>query len=179
MDRAGWNYPPGEIRVSDADRDQALFELSQARQAGRVTAEEFDERSAQALTSRTGNELTALLADLPVPQPRVTAAPAPNRDRRVLATGIAVVAGVAAIWCVATAAGAALSIGPTLAQREFIERMAASQGLPVPQLPPSPGFDWAGTVTPAAVAVLLVALIVFLRVRVARADRSKRSGHDQ
>jgi hypothetical protein len=29
---------------------------------------------------------------------------------------------------------------------------------------PAPGFDWAGTITPAAIAVLLVVLIVFLRV---------------
>lgn len=58
MDRTGWHYPPGDLRVSDADRDRALAELSQAFQAGRITADEFDERSGQALHSRTGKELT-------------------------------------------------------------------------------------------------------------------------
>jgi len=29
---------------------------------------------------------------------------------------------------------------------------------------PSPGFDWAGTLTPAAIAVLFVVLIIFVRV---------------
>ena len=70
MDRAGWNYPPGHIRVSDADRDRALSELSVAFQAGRITADEFDQRSGQALAARTGKELTALLADLPLAGPR-------------------------------------------------------------------------------------------------------------
>jgi hypothetical protein len=46
--------------------------------------------------------------------------------------------------------------------------MLARQGLSVP-VPPAPGFNWAGTITPGAVAVLLVVLIIFLRVT--RADR--------
>ncbi len=83
MDRAGWNYPSGNLRVSDADRDRALAELSEAFQAGRITPGEFDERSGQALHARTGSDL-------------------------------------------------------------------------------------AGTITPAAIAVLLVALIIYLRVRLAR-----------
>jgi len=59
-------YPSGDLRVSDADRDLALSELSEALRAGRITADEFDERSGQVLGARTGKELTALLADLPV-----------------------------------------------------------------------------------------------------------------
>ena len=34
MDRAGWKYPSGDLRVSDADRERALHELSGAFQAG-------------------------------------------------------------------------------------------------------------------------------------------------
>src|ERR1700733_16120566 len=52
MDRAGWKYPSGDLRVSDADRERALHELSGAFQAGRLTADEFDERSGQALNAR-------------------------------------------------------------------------------------------------------------------------------
>src|SRR5258708_4462569 len=59
------NVPPGDIRVSDADRDVALAELSEHFQAGRLTQEEFDERSGLALHARTGNDLSELFTDLP------------------------------------------------------------------------------------------------------------------
>ena len=55
----------GAIRVSDAERDQAVAELSEHFQAGRLTLEEFDERSNLALRARTGNDLVALFGDLP------------------------------------------------------------------------------------------------------------------
>jgi hypothetical protein len=46
VDAAGRDYyPPGDLRVSDADRDRALSELGQALQVGRITADEFDQRS--------------------------------------------------------------------------------------------------------------------------------------
>ena len=71
MDTGARGFPPGDLRVSDAERDRALSELSEAYQAGRITADEFDRRSTLALTARTGEELTAPLADLPVrPWPR-------------------------------------------------------------------------------------------------------------
>jgi hypothetical protein len=62
---AARNFPPGDLRVSDADRDQVVSELGQAFQDGRITAEELDERSGLALRARTGNDLAVLLADLP------------------------------------------------------------------------------------------------------------------
>ena len=173
MDRAGWNYPPGHIRVSDADRDRALSELSVAFQAGRITADEFDQRSGQALAARTGKELTALLADLPVeraPAPRA----APERAHRVLATRVAFTAGAAAICFSAVAAASALSHGPTLQQREILRQVTGRHGLPVPPgVPPGPHVIWAGAaVAPGAIAVLLVALVVYLGVRLARGDHS-------
>jgi hypothetical protein len=58
-------YPGGELRVSDADRDQAIAELSEHFQAGRLTQEEFEERTGQALQARAGKDLAALFADLP------------------------------------------------------------------------------------------------------------------
>ncbi len=42
MDTPTRDYPPGDLRVSDADRDRALSELSKAFQAGRITADELD-----------------------------------------------------------------------------------------------------------------------------------------
>jgi len=42
MDGVGRGFPPGDLRVSDADRDRALAELSEAFRVGRITADEFD-----------------------------------------------------------------------------------------------------------------------------------------
>jgi hypothetical protein len=67
MDDQTGSYQRGDIRVSDADRDQAVAELSEHFQAGRLTQEEFDDRSGRALQARTGRELSALFTDLPRP----------------------------------------------------------------------------------------------------------------
>jgi hypothetical protein len=72
-------YPAGHMRVSDADRDAALAELSEHYQAGRLTTEEMEERTAKALASKTGSDLTGLFADLP---PTGVAAPRPPAERR-------------------------------------------------------------------------------------------------
>jgi hypothetical protein len=65
MDTEARGFPRGDIRVSDAERDQALAELSEHFQTGRLTQDEFDQRSGQALQARTGNDLAALFGDLP------------------------------------------------------------------------------------------------------------------
>ncbi len=168
METATRNYPPGGLRVSDADRDRAVSELSEAFQAGRITADEFEQRSAQALRARTGKELTALFADLPLD--RAPAVRTGDLERaRVLATWIVMAASAAAaIPLAAVALSNALSTGPSLAQREaqreLAQQVLARQGISISvPLPPAPGFDWAGTITPAVIAVLLVGLIVVLR----------------
>jgi hypothetical protein len=174
MDRAGWNYPSGDIRVSDADRDQALAELSQAYQAGRMTPDEFEQRSEQALGSRTGKELTALLADLPVEHaPAPHTAIAEERANRILATRLGIGASaVTATFFALTALANAAYTGPSLQQQELMRDMMARQGLAVPPgFPASPGFDWSGTITPAVIAVMLVVLIIFLRKRLVRLKR--------
>jgi hypothetical protein len=65
MNTPSRGYPPGDLRVSDAERDRAVSELSEHFQAGRLTADEFDERSGQALRARTGSDLARLFTDLP------------------------------------------------------------------------------------------------------------------
>jgi hypothetical protein len=171
MDRAGWHYPPGHIRVSDADRDRALCELTEAFQAGRITADEFDQRSGQALAARTGKELTALFADLPVERAPAKR-PAPEQAHRAVVTRVAFTAGVAAVCFGAVATASALSQGATLHQREFLRQMMVHRGLSAPPgISPGPVFNWVGTITPGAIAVLLVALVVYLGARLARADR--------
>jgi hypothetical protein len=173
MDFAARNYyPPGDMRVSDAERDLALSELSQALQAGRITADEFDQRSGQVLGARTGKELTVPLADLPpagyAPAVRATAL---ERPQRIRAPRLVIGASVAATCFAAAAVSSAISSGPTLGQREFLQAMAARQGITLP-LPPAQGFNWAGTITPGVIAILLVVLVVFLSVT--RADRTDR-----
>jgi Domain of unknown function (DUF1707) len=55
------------LRVSDADRDAAVTELSQHFQAGRLDAAELDDRTGRALRARVRGDLEPLLADLPRP----------------------------------------------------------------------------------------------------------------
>ena len=169
MDSAGRDYyPPGDFRVSDAERDLALSELSEALQVGRITAGEFDQRSGQVLGARTGKELTAPLADLPPDRAPAAHAAALVRPQRSSAARITMGASVAATCFAAAAVSAALSSGPTLAQRELFQQMAAQQGLSIP-VPPAVGFDWAGVIAPGVIAVMLVVLVIFLSVT--RTDR--------
>jgi hypothetical protein len=137
------DFPSGDLRVSDADRDGALSELTEAFQAGRITADEFDERSGQALGARTGKELTALLADLPVGRVPADTTARPRADRVLIAIGasrIVIGASVAATCFGAVAIANALSHGPSLQQREIAREIfagvwlgvASSHGLTVP-----------------------------------------------
>jgi hypothetical protein len=163
-------YPPGDMRVSDADRDRAVSELTAAYQTGRLRHEEFDERSTKALHAATGKELTDLLTDLPAD--RVAADLEKRGAASVLATRIVMDAsGAAAVSLGFLALANGLSTPapahvPTAAQREFARQVLASQGIHVSNIPVQPatvpGFDWAGTITPALIALLLIALIVVL-----------------
>src|SRR6516165_5770195 len=65
MSTATKDYPSGSLRVSDADRDRAIAELSEHYQAGRLTTEELEDRTGRALAARTAADLTALFTDLP------------------------------------------------------------------------------------------------------------------
>jgi hypothetical protein len=78
VDSGTWGYQRDDIRVSDADRDQAVAELSEHFQTGRLTQDEFDDRTGSALQARTGADLAGLFTDLPRSQ-----AVAPPADARV------------------------------------------------------------------------------------------------
>lgn len=65
MDTTAGTSLPDATRASDADRDAVLADLSAHFQAGRLTADELDERTGQALAARTWGQLKKLLADLP------------------------------------------------------------------------------------------------------------------
>ena len=150
MDTAGRGFPPGHLRASDAERDQALSELSEAYQAGRITADEFDWRSTQALIARTGEELAAPLADLPLGQVDAAAAhtATPQRADSYLVSRLTIGTFLTAICFGAVAVSSALH----------------------------PGVDWTVAMTPAAVAVFCVMLVIALRVRTRRGRLSGRRG---
>jgi len=76
-------YPRDQLRASDADRDRAIAELSEHFQAGRLTQEEFDERTGHALQARTGQDLAALFTDLPHDHAPGNAPPAAGQDQPV------------------------------------------------------------------------------------------------
>ena len=63
--------PPvdGGLRASDADRERLVDELEQHTIAGRLTTEEFEQRTQQAYEAKTMGELDALHRDLPAVPP--------------------------------------------------------------------------------------------------------------
>ena len=73
--------PAAQLRAADADRDAMLTQLSEHFGAGRLTAEELDERSGQVLSARTIGELDELMCDLPricAPMPEHRPPPPPG-----------------------------------------------------------------------------------------------------
>jgi uncharacterized protein DUF1707 len=83
MNTAAKDSQPSGLRVSDADRDRALAELSEHFQAGRLTADEHEERMSLALKARTAGDLAELFTDLPR-KPSAMAGPAPRSAGLVL-----------------------------------------------------------------------------------------------
>src|SRR5450755_2044275 len=65
---SGRGMPDGHgfMRSSSADRERAIDVLKAAFAEGRLTRDEFDERSGHVLRSQTYAQLAALTADLPV-----------------------------------------------------------------------------------------------------------------
>jgi DUF1707 SHOCT-like domain len=59
--------PEPALRASDDDRDIVLGALERHTAAGRLSLEEFDQRSTAALAAVTLDELAPLTADLPEP----------------------------------------------------------------------------------------------------------------
>jgi hypothetical protein len=141
---AARNYPPGDLRVSDADRDRVVSELGEHFQAGRITAEELEERSGLALRARTGNDLTALLADLPVSQaPWAGVAPVPGASDPLPPRSVAPPTPRRAPRAIAAVACAVLAV---IALTGLLDAGASHQGI------------WIGPV-PIIIAVLIVCRI--------------------
>jgi hypothetical protein len=68
--------PDESLRVSDAERDVTLRALGDHAAAGRLTLDELEDRSGQALVAKTRGELAALTSDLPEEAGQQLAVPA-------------------------------------------------------------------------------------------------------
>jgi hypothetical protein len=55
-----------QLRISDADRESAVNQLSEQYALGRLSRDEFDERSDAVWSARTQGDLAPVFADLPV-----------------------------------------------------------------------------------------------------------------
>lgn len=81
----------GGIRASDADREHVVEILREAYSAGRLTLEEFDERTTSAFAAKTWGGLRTLTSDLPqqaklaIPRPAPEVKPAPDKPLPVAA----------------------------------------------------------------------------------------------
>jgi Domain of unknown function (DUF1707) len=73
------------LRIGNDEREAAYLALDAHLNAGRLDADEYGERYAQASVARTRDQLDALFVDLPAPHP--PAAPSPDGGTR--ATGSA------------------------------------------------------------------------------------------
>ncbi len=72
-----------QLRISDADREAAVDLLAEQYAVGRLTREEFDERSDAVWSARTRGDLAPVFADLPVHSTgRPPPAGAAHRPRR-------------------------------------------------------------------------------------------------
>ncbi|MFC4004167.1 DUF1707 domain-containing protein [Prauserella oleivorans] len=110
-----------ELRLSDAERQEALDALSEHVRTGRLDLTEFDERSQQTSVAKFRRDLEPLFADLPDPKPSVLLpgravqrprppAPAPVVPwrQRVAASAVPVAAVLAIVLFFTVARGALL-----------------------------------------------------------------------
>ncbi|WP_374969281.1 DUF1707 domain-containing protein [Terrabacter sp. BE26] len=61
----------GEIRISSAEREQALAALAEHHAAGRLDANEYEDRRGRANDAVVRREITSLFVDLPEPRPEL------------------------------------------------------------------------------------------------------------
>jgi hypothetical protein len=87
MNASAPRAPAVALRASDAERDRAVETLAAAVAEGRLTLEEYSERSGTALSARTRDELAGLTRDIPA------AAGASGRDLAAAAESLTAVLG--------------------------------------------------------------------------------------
>lgn len=153
-------YPAHLVRVSDAEREAFVAQLSAATAEGRLTLDEFSDRTQRAYAARTWGELVSLVADLP----KVTA-PAAGPPPRAVAGGqgitlsvIAMILGILSIVAIGLVplGGIAGAIAVVLG---ILGSRAADRGEPSHR-----GFALAGMIFGSFGVLLSVAWTAFLVV---------------
>jgi hypothetical protein len=66
-----------DIRISNAERDEAISILGTHLSTGRLELDEYEERCGTAVAARTRGELEVLFTDLPAPHPDLSSATPP------------------------------------------------------------------------------------------------------
>ncbi|MDQ3788548.1 MAG: DUF1707 domain-containing protein [Actinomycetota bacterium] len=69
-----------ELRIGTVEREDAVRLLGEHMSEGRLSLEEYEERTAAALEARTRGDLKPLFKDLPAPYPAFMTPPAPYRS---------------------------------------------------------------------------------------------------
>jgi hypothetical protein len=122
----------GQMRASDRDRDSANSLLQVAYAEGRLTKDEYDERTGRLLRSQTYGQLTALTADLPGHFPGTPMAPQMVQYARPARTnGLAVASmacGIGQLFFWFLAAIPAVVLGH-MARRQIRETGEAGDGM--------------------------------------------------
>lgn len=67
-----------EIRISNAERDEAVATLGEHLSTGRLELPEYEQRCTRAIDARTRGELEELFTDLPAPHPDLSSATSPG-----------------------------------------------------------------------------------------------------
>lgn len=91
IEPSGQNEP--ELRVSDQDRQVVADRLNVAFAEGRLTLEEFSERTAQAYSAKTASELVPLTKDLPAPASPTAVRAMNDVPQRETSTTVAIMGG--------------------------------------------------------------------------------------
>jgi Domain of unknown function (DUF4190)/Domain of unknown function (DUF1707) len=143
----------GQMRASDRDRDSANTLLQTAYAEGRLTKDEYDERSGQLLRSQTYAQLQALTADLPGHFPssmqQVQYAPVQRRTNPLAVASLACGLGQIFFWFLAAVPAVVLG---HVARRQIRQTGEDGQGMATAGLV----LGWIGI----ALTVLLIAGVV-------------------
>jgi hypothetical protein len=120
----------GQMRASDRDRDSANALLQTAYAEGRLTKDEYDDRSGQLLRSQTYAQLQALTADLPGHFPssmqQVQYAPLQRRTNSLAVASLACGLGQIFFWFLAAIPAVVLG---HMARRQIRQTGEDGQGM--------------------------------------------------
>lgn len=78
---------PGRMRISNEEREAVASRLHDALDSGRITLNEFDQRTRDLYDAQTYDEVNRLLEDLPAARPLVPADPPAAPEPRPAPTG--------------------------------------------------------------------------------------------